>query len=60
MGGFITLTMEAASMCETSVNFHQSTLRYNPEDSHLHTDRRENLNLCFFLRTQSHVSNPTK
>jgi hypothetical protein len=27
--------MEAASTSETSVNFFQSTLRYNPEDSHL-------------------------
>jgi hypothetical protein len=34
--------MEAASTSETSVNFHQTTRRNNPEDSHLHTCRREN------------------
>jgi hypothetical protein len=28
---------------ETSVNFYDITQRYNPEDSHLHTRRRENL-----------------
>jgi hypothetical protein len=28
--------METASTSETSVNFHQSTRRYNPEDGHLH------------------------
>jgi hypothetical protein len=28
---------------ETSVNFYQTTRRYNPEDSHLRTHRRENL-----------------
>jgi hypothetical protein len=37
------LMMEAASTSEASVNFHQTTRRYNPEDSHLHTRRRENL-----------------
>jgi hypothetical protein len=35
--------MEAAGTSETSVNFYQTTRRYNPEDSHLHTNRRENL-----------------
>jgi hypothetical protein len=35
--------MEAASATETSVNFYQTTRRYNPEDSHLRTHRRENL-----------------
>jgi hypothetical protein len=35
--------MEAASTSETSINFYQTTRRYNPEDSHLHTHRRENL-----------------
>jgi hypothetical protein len=35
--------MEAASTSETLVNFCQTTMRYNPEDSHLHTRRRENL-----------------
>jgi hypothetical protein len=37
------LMMEAASTSETSVNFYQTTRRYNPEDSDLHTRRRENL-----------------
>jgi hypothetical protein len=27
----------------TSVNFYQTTRRYNPEDSHLRTHRRENI-----------------
>jgi hypothetical protein len=35
--------MEAASTSEKSVNFYQTTRRYNPGDSHLHTRRRENL-----------------
>jgi hypothetical protein len=34
---------EAARASETSVNFYQSTRRYNPEDSHLRTHHRENL-----------------
>jgi hypothetical protein len=34
---------EAASTSETSVNFYQTKRRNNPEDSHLHTRRRENL-----------------
>jgi hypothetical protein len=38
------LMTEAASTSKTSVNFYQSTWRYNPEDSHLQTHRRENLN----------------
>jgi hypothetical protein len=37
------LMMEATITSETSVNFYQTTLRKNPEDSHLHTRRRENL-----------------
>jgi hypothetical protein len=40
---FIALMMEAASTSETSVNFYQTTRRNNPEGSHLHTRRRENL-----------------
>jgi hypothetical protein len=39
----IALMMEAASTPETSVSFYQTTRRNNPEDSHLHTRRRENL-----------------
>jgi hypothetical protein len=35
--------MEAARTSETSVNFYQTTRRYNPEESDLHTRRRENL-----------------
>jgi hypothetical protein len=34
--------MEAASTSKTSVNFYQTTRRNIPEDSHLHTHRREN------------------
>jgi hypothetical protein len=40
----ISLMMEAASTSETLVNFYCTTRRYNPEDSRLHTRRRENLN----------------
>jgi hypothetical protein len=39
----IALMMGAASISETSVNFYQTTWRYNPEDSHLHTWHHENL-----------------
>jgi hypothetical protein len=35
--------MEAARTSETLVNFYQTTRRYNPEDKHLRTHRRENL-----------------
>jgi hypothetical protein len=35
--------IKAASTSETFVNFYQTTRRYNPEDSHLRTHRRENL-----------------
>jgi hypothetical protein len=35
--------MEAARTSETSVNFYQTTWHNNPEDSHLHTCRSENL-----------------
>jgi hypothetical protein len=38
--------MEAASTSEMSVNFYQTTRRNNPEVSHLHTRRRENLKSC--------------
>jgi hypothetical protein len=37
------LIMEAVSTPETSENFYQTTRRNIPEDSHLHTRRRENL-----------------
>jgi hypothetical protein len=35
--------MEAVRSSETSVNFNVSTRRYIPQDSKLHTRRRENL-----------------
>jgi hypothetical protein len=38
-----TLMMEAARFSETLVNFYQTTRSYNPQDSYLHTHRRENL-----------------
>jgi hypothetical protein len=37
------LMMEAARASETLVNIYQTTWRYNPEDSHLHAHRCENL-----------------
>jgi hypothetical protein len=39
----VALMMEAARTSVTLVNFYQTTRRYNPEDSHLRTYRRENL-----------------
>jgi hypothetical protein len=36
---------QAARSSDSLVNFYQTTRRYNPEDSHLRTHRRENLNL---------------
>jgi hypothetical protein len=51
--------MEAASTSETSVKFYQTTRRNNPEDSHLHTHRRDSLKshiynlLVFYLTTLS-------
>jgi hypothetical protein len=46
----IALMMEAASTLETPVNFYQTKRRNNPEDSHLHTHRRENLHVTFLSR----------
>jgi hypothetical protein len=43
----IALMMEAARTSETLVNFYQTTRRYNPEDSHFRTHRRENLKSYF-------------
>jgi len=40
---FTALMMEAVRVSETSVNFNVTTQRYIPEDSKLHTRRRENL-----------------
>jgi hypothetical protein len=39
----IALMMEAARTSEMLVQLYQTTRCYNPEDSHLHTYRRENL-----------------
>jgi hypothetical protein len=39
----IALMMAAASTSETPVNSCQTTQSNNPEDSHIHTHRRENL-----------------
>jgi hypothetical protein len=47
----IALMMEAASTSETSVNVYQTTRRYNPEDSHLHTRRRETSRSNYIIRT---------
>jgi hypothetical protein len=43
------LTMEAANTSGTSVNFYQTTLRNIPEDTHLHTRRRENLKSHLYI-----------
>jgi hypothetical protein len=37
------MTTEAVRTCEISVNFNVTARRYIPEDSKLHTRRRENL-----------------
>jgi hypothetical protein len=48
------------------VNFYQTTRRYNPEDSHLHTHRRENLKSDFEsvslnrMRVQSRIADISK
>jgi hypothetical protein len=39
----IALMIEVASTSETSVNFYQTTRRYNREERHLYTRRCENL-----------------
>jgi hypothetical protein len=39
----VAVMLEAARTSETLVNIYQTTRRYNPEDSHLRTHRRENL-----------------
>jgi hypothetical protein len=39
----VSMPRAAASTSETSVNFYQTTRRNNPEYSHLHSRRRENL-----------------
>jgi hypothetical protein len=44
--------MEAARTSETLVQLYQTTRCYNPEDSHLHTHRRENIKsyLCKIVK----------
>jgi hypothetical protein len=39
----IALMVETAKTSETSINFYETTRCNTPEDSHLHTHRRENL-----------------
>jgi hypothetical protein len=43
------LIMEAVSTTETYVNVYQTKWRNIPEDSHIHTCRRENLNLTIII-----------
>jgi hypothetical protein len=43
------LMLEAARTSETLANFYQTTWRYNPEDSHLLTHRRENLKSYYLV-----------
>jgi hypothetical protein len=53
--------MKAARTSETSVNFYQTTRRYNPEDSHLRTNRRENLKSYYkTLAEQAHAFTRTR
>jgi hypothetical protein len=42
--------MEAVHTSETLVNSYQSTRRYNQEDSHLHSHRRENLKSYQYMK----------
>jgi hypothetical protein len=52
----IALMMEATRTSETLVNFYQTTRRFNPEDSHLRTHRRENLKsyyVCIMVSKKS-------
>jgi hypothetical protein len=43
LGSLIALMMEAARTSETTVDIQLRTWQYIPEDSELHTRRRENL-----------------
>jgi hypothetical protein len=54
------MMMEAASTSETSVNFYQTTQRYNPEDSHLHTRRHENLKSYLMMTDLNYFDTPTE
>jgi hypothetical protein len=53
----IALMIEAASTSETSANFDQTTRHNNPENSHLHIRRRENLNLTL-TKSYAEEANP--
>jgi hypothetical protein len=48
--------MEATRTSETLVNFYQTARCYNPEDSNLHTHRRENLKSYFLFFVFQSVS----
>jgi hypothetical protein len=50
--------MEAVQTSETLGNSYQSTRRYNPEDSHLHTHRRENQN-SYIIRHSLYLKKPS-
>jgi hypothetical protein len=50
--------MEAARTSETLVNFYQTTRCYNPEDSNLHTHRRENLKSYIYTLFSSCLMQP--
>jgi hypothetical protein len=52
--------MEAARTSETLVNLYQTTRCYNPEDSHLHTHRRENLESYLAIYSIHEVLKPIK
>jgi hypothetical protein len=43
------MKMDAICSSETKVNFHQTLLRYTPEDGALHSRLRENLRSIIFL-----------
>jgi hypothetical protein len=47
----IRVVMKVVQTSETLINLYQSTWRYNPEDSHLHTNCCENLKtwMCLVL-----------
>jgi hypothetical protein len=54
------MIMKAARTSETSVNLHQTTRRYNTEDSHLHS-RHENLkyDLLYSITTRMVETQPS-
>jgi hypothetical protein len=56
-GLLIAMMMGAASTSETLVNFYQTTRRYNPEDSHLRTHRRENLKFYYIASNDTMIIN---